>query len=247
MAASVQWIDRGDGVRLAAVLTPGAGPLVLFLPGYMSDMGGTKALHLEAWAERLGRAFLRFDYSGCGQSEGRFEDGTIRRWAADAEALLARAAPAGELVLVGSSMGGWIMLHLALALGARVKGLVGVAAAPDFVRWGLDLTGDDRRSLARDGAILRPSPYSEAPYRYTAAFVADAEAACLLDARIPITAPVRLLAGSCDQAVPPAIALRLADALESRDVLTLVVKGGDHRLSAPADLRLLEEMVRCVS
>jgi pimeloyl-ACP methyl ester carboxylesterase len=213
----------------------------------MSDMSGTKALHLEAWAVRQGRAFLRLDYSGCGASGGRFEDGTIRRWAADVRAVIAAVAPAEELVLVGSSMGGWIMLHLALQLKERIRGLVGVAAAPDFVRWGLALTDADRQALSRDGVITRPSAYSAAPYRYSAAFIADAEGACLLDAPIPIHCPVRLVHGSLDEDVPVDVSLRLADALLSRDVRTVILKGGDHRLSTASDLRLLEDMIACVS
>jgi pimeloyl-ACP methyl ester carboxylesterase len=245
--ADIRYHDRGDGVRLAHVHVPGAGPLVVFLPGYMSDMAGTKALALEAWAERESRAFLRFDYSGCGRSEGRFEDGSITRWAGDAHALIERVAPEAPVVLVGSSMGGWIMLHLALALGPRVQGLVGVAAAPDFVRWGLRLTLADQLALDRDGEFRRPSAYSDAPYRYTRAFLADAERACLLERRIAIFCPVRLLHGTNDADVPWEVSLHLADALDSADVRTILVKGGDHRLSSPADLRLLEESVACVA
>ncbi|WP_448578381.1 alpha/beta fold hydrolase [Thermaurantiacus sp.] len=244
--AETQWIDRGDGVRLALAHTPGNGPTVLFLPGYMSDMAGTKALHLEGWAERKACGFLRFDYSGCGQSEGRFEDGTIRRWAADARAIVDARAPEGPLILVGSSMGGWIMLHLALALGVRVRALVGIAAAPDFVDWGLRLTDADRQALATGGEINRPSRYGPEPYCYTSALIADAEAARLLDRPIPLTCPVRLLHGEADQDVPWAISLRLMAALQSADVRLTLVKGGDHRLSSPSDLRLLEQTLEAL-
>jgi pimeloyl-ACP methyl ester carboxylesterase len=243
--AGVATIDRGDGVALAHAFTAGAGPTVVFLPGYMSDMEGTKALHLEAWAERRGRACLRLDYSGCGRSGGRFEDGSIRRWAADAAAVI-RAVTEGDVILVGSSMGGWIMLHLAISLGARARALVGIAAAPDFVRWGLALTEADRTALTREGEILRPSRYGPAPYRYTRTFVADAEDACLLDQSIAFAGPVRLLHGEADADVPWQVSLRLAGALDSPDIHLTLVKGGDHRLSAPADLALLERTVECL-
>ncbi|WP_448581429.1 alpha/beta fold hydrolase [Thermaurantiacus sp.] len=236
--APICFLDRGDGVRLAYAFTPGRGPTVVFLPGYMSDMGGTKALYLEAWAEESGRAFLRLDYSGCGASEGAFAAGTIRRWAADAQAII-EAVAGGPLVLVGSSMGGWIMLHLALALGPRVEALVGVAAAPDFTRWGLMLTAAEKAELARGRDIFRPSAYGMEPYRYTPALLADGEAACLLDTRIPFAGPVRLLHGMADQDVPYAVSLRLANALTSTDVRVHLLKTGDHRLSTPADLALL--------
>lgn len=234
----LRFLDRGDGVRLAHVLTPGRGPTLVFLPGYMSDMAGTKALHLEAWAKASGRAFLRLDYSGCGASGGDFAQGTIRRWAADARAVIA-AAVQGPVVLVGSSMGGWIMLHLALALPGRVAALVGIAAAPDFVRWGLALSEAERAELARAGEIRRPSAYGPEPYRYTRALIEDGEAACLLDRPIRFDGPVRLLHGMADADVPFAISLKLAEALTSTDVRVHLVKAGDHRLSTPADLALL--------
>lgn len=238
--AATRFLDRSDGVRLAYAATPGRGPTCVFLPGYMSDMTGTKALHLESWAEASGRAFLRLDYSGCGASEGDFAAGTIRRWADDAKRVIETVTD-GPVVLVGSSMGGWIMLHLALAMPGRVAALVGVAAAPDFTRWGLDLTPENRARLESEGEIRRPSAYGPEPYRYTAALVADGEAACLLDREIPFDGPVRLLHGMADPDVPFAISLRLAEALRSTDVRVELVKAGDHRLSTPPDLALLAQ------
>jgi pimeloyl-ACP methyl ester carboxylesterase len=237
-------VDRGDGVRLAFAHTPGADPLIVFLPGYMSDMGGTKALFLEGWASARARAFVRLDYSGCGASGGDFAQGSVRRWAADARAVIEHVAPGDRpLLLVGSSMGGWVMLHLALALGARVAGLVGVAAAPDVTRWGLALDAADRAALARQGFIERPSAYGPQPYRYHRALLDDAEAACLLDGPVPVAAPVRLLHGLDDGAVPWEVSLRLLEALGAADVRLTLVKGGDHRLSAPAHLSLLARTI----
>ncbi len=238
----VQMIDRGDGVRLATRFLPGRGPTLLFLPGYMSDMAGSKAEHLLAFAVRTGRQCLLLDYSGCGRSEGRFDDGSIRRWAADALAMADRLAP-GPLLPVGSSMGGWAMLHLALADPARVHALVGVAAAPDFTRWGLALDDGERRALRQQGFFTRPSPYADSPYRYSRAFLEDAETAALLDGDIPLDCPVRLLHGTEDEEVPTGVSARLMAALRSTDVQLTLVKGGDHRLSSPSALALLERTI----
>lgn len=232
-------IDRGDGVRLAARHIPGRGPTFLFLPGYMSDMSGTKAQALARWAQATGRACLLLDYSGCGASEGDFDQGSIQRWAADSRAVADALAP-GPIIPVGSSMGGWIMLHLALADPARITALVGIAAAPDFTRWGLSLSAEDVERLAHQGFTTRPSAYADSPYRYSRTLVEDAESACLLDAPIPLDCPVRLLHGEDDPDVPWTVSQRLMASLRSTDVQLTLVKGGDHRLSSPADLALLE-------
>jgi pimeloyl-ACP methyl ester carboxylesterase len=240
MNDDIRMVDRGDGTLLACAWRDGAGPVVLFLPGYMSDMLGTKAVALDRWAAGHGRSCLRFDYSGSGRSEGRFADGSIRRWAADAAAVVAAVVPDGRpLVLVGSSMGGWIMLHLALRWGRRVAGLVGVAAAPDFSRWGLALAPADAAALAATGRIERANPYGPEPTIFSATFLADAHTALLLDAPVAIDCPVRLLHGQRDAEVPWTIALDLAAAITGADVRTILVKDGDHRLSRPADIALL--------
>ncbi len=243
---SVHMFDRGDGVRLAVHHQPGAGPTLLFLPGYMSNMTGTKATMLMDWAIANGRACLLMDYSGCGRSAGLFDDGSIRRWAADARAVADHFAP-GPLLLIGSSMGGWIMLHLALALGSRIVGMLGIAAAPDFTRWGLALSAADIERLAHAGFTERPSGYADTPYRYSRTFISDAETACLLGDPIAIQAPARLLHGMADDAVPSAISIRLAEQLMSPDVQVVLIKGGDHRLSAPAELALLLHHVQELS
>lgn len=235
-------LDRGDGVRLAIRVARGVGPTLLFLPGYMSDMSGAKATAILDWAGRMGRAAVLMDYSGCGRSDGAFAKGSIRRWADDVLAI-ANALDLAQVVLVGSSMGGWIMCHVALALGPRVAGLVGVAAAPDFTRWGLVLDAADVETLAHAGFVERSSAYGPAPYRYHRALLDDAEAACVLGAPIAIQAPARLLHGMQDADVPWEIALRLAERLAGEDVRLVLVKDGDHRLSRPQDIALMLDVI----
>lgn len=242
----MRMIDRGDGVRLATRFLAGRGPTLLFLPGYMSDMSGTKAEHLLAFAKASGRQCLLLDYSGCGQSEGDFDAGSIRRWAADVLAIADRLAP-GPLLLVGSSMGGWVMLQLALHCPSRIHALVGIAAAPDFTRWGLTLSADERQALQQQGYFTRPSGYADSPYRYSSGFLADAEGALLLDGSIALDLPVRLLHGTADEEVPPEISQRLMAALRSSDVQLTLVKAGDHRLSSPAALQLLERTIESLA
>lgn len=227
------------GVRLAYRFRRGAGPAVVFLPGYMSDMSGTKAVALDDWAAARGQAFLRLDYSGCGASGGSFADGTISRWTADAAAIIA-AVVSGPPILVGSSMGAWIALRLATTgLAAAV---VTIAGAPDFIDWGLALTADDRAALDRDGFIERPSRYG-APYRYDAGLVADGAACRLLPGPIAVDCPVRLIHGQADADVPWRLSVEVAAAVRSPDVQVTLVKDGDHRLSRPADLALLTAML----
>lgn len=237
--SDLRYIDH-DGIRLACRRRAGAGPTVVFLSGYMSDMSGSKAEALDGWAAARGHGFLRLDYSGCGASEGRFEDGTIGRWRDDARAVIDAVAP-GPLILVGSSMGGWIALLLAAAMPERVVGLVGIAAAPDFVDWGLwaELSETDRATLMRDGRLAQPSAYGDQPYVYTRALVEDGRANRLLDRPIAYDGPVRLLQGQQDPDVPWQLALDIAERLNSSDVQVFLLKDGDHRLSRPPDLALL--------
>jgi pimeloyl-ACP methyl ester carboxylesterase len=231
--------DRGDGVELAWVRTPGRGPCTVFLPGYRSDMQGAKALEAEAFCTAHGRACLRLDYSGHGASGGAFTDGTIGRWTDDALLLIDRLTT-GPLLLAGSSMGGWIALLLALARPDRVAALVGIAAAPDFTEdlmWAAMMPGE-RAQLERDGVLHLPSQYGD-PTPVTAALIQDGRQRLLLDRPIPLRCPVRLLHGMRDPDVPWETSLRLQDRLQSDDVQVLLVKDGDHRLSRPADLALL--------
>ena len=233
------WLTRSDGLRLAYRHRAGSGPTIVFLPGYMSDMMGGKALALDAWAAAQGRAMLRLDYAGCGESEGTFEDGTLASWRDDARLVIAAVVPHGPLILIGSSMGGWLALLLAQSLGDRVTGLVGIAAAPDFTDWGFD--DAQKATMQRDGRLVEETPYGDQPYVTTRAFWESGEALRLLDAPIAIDCPVRLLQGQDDPDVPWQIALRIAERVRSADVQTILVKGGDHRLSRPQDIALLIE------
>jgi len=232
-------LDRGDGLRLAWRRLPGRGVGVVFLGGFNSDMTGTKAEFLAAWCEARGTPFLRFDYSGHGESQGRFEDGTIGRWAADAACVVDALAP-GPRVLVGSSMGGWIALLLALK--RMPHALVGIAPAPDFTEdlmWA-QFTPEIRAAIEREGVWHRPSDYG-APYPITRALIEEGRDHLLLRAPIALDAPVRILQGMDDPDVPWRHALRIAEAITGGDVRVTLVKDGDHRLSRPADLALLGE------
>lgn len=229
------FLDRPGRPRLAYRFQPGAGPAIVFLPGYASDMAGTKAVALAEWAAATGRAMLRLDYAGCGESEGAFEDGTLGGWRDDALAVI-DAVTAGPLVIVGSSMGGWIGLLIALDLATRVAGFVGIAAAPDFTDWGF--SQDEKMTILRDGRIERPSDYGAAMVT-TRGFWQSGEANRLLAGPIAIDAPVRLLHGQRDPDVPWHHSTHLAQLIRSADVRTVLVKDGDHRLSRPQDLALL--------
>jgi pimeloyl-ACP methyl ester carboxylesterase len=217
---------------------------VVFLTGFGSDMTGAKAVALEAACRARGRAYLRFDYGGHGQSSGAFTDGTIGTWTDDAVFVLERLTD-GPQVLVGSSMGGWIMLLAARRLGTRLAGLVGIAAAPDFTEdliW-RQAGADVRARLLRDGVWHQPSAYSPEPTPITLGLIEDGRRHLLLRAPIPLACPVRLIHGLRDPDVPWQTALRLAERLDSRDVEVVLVKDGDHRLSSDADLARLARIV----
>ena len=210
----------------------------------MSDMAGTKALALEDYVKSRGHAFLRLDYQGHGESSGRFEDGTIGLWAGDATAAIAELTE-GPQILVGSSMGGWIMLLAALAQPERICGLVGIAAAPDFTEdliWS-QADAAQRKAIMEEGVYREPSPYGDEPYTITRALIEDGREHLLLRRPIPLTCPVRLIHGLEDPDVPWDLSLKLAAALDSEDVETLLVKGGDHRLSEPRDIARLKRVV----
>ena len=231
-----EWLGRDDGVRLAFRHQPGKGPTLIFLPGYMSDMQGSKAVALEAWAIREDRAMLRLDYSGCGESEGRFEDGTLDIWRDDVLQMIDLLIR-GPVVLVGSSMGGWLALLIVRALPSQVVGMVGIASAPDFTDWGY--SDQEKGQLQKYGRLERVSEYGPEPMITTRALWESGEANRLLQNEIAIDCPVRLIHGQNDPDVPWQISLDIAARLRSADVQTLLIKDGDHRLSRPQDIAAL--------
>ncbi|MCK9247608.1 MAG: alpha/beta hydrolase [Solirubrobacteraceae bacterium] len=228
-----------DGRGIAYRRVPGRAPGVVFLHGYMSTMDGDKALALERHCRDRGVAFLRYDQAGHGASSGTIVDATIGGWVDDAVAVL-DALTDGPQILVGSSMGGGVMLPVALARPERVAGLIGIAAAPDvFAERFASLSDEDRRDLERDGLLRRPSRYDPNGYVYGRALLEDAPRRCLLGGPIAIDIPVRLLHGRRDEDVSWETSRRLADALTSDDVHLEVIEDGDHRLSRPQDLERL--------
>ena len=225
------------GGHVAYRFLPGRVPSVVFLCGYASEMSGTKARFLHRVCAEAGHAYLRFDYRGRGASSGRFEDGTVGSWTDDACAVI-EAATRGPLVLVGSSMGGWIMLLVARRLAERVRALVGVAAAPDFTEDGMwpRIRASERETLATRGVIHVPSEYSDDPYPITLRLIEDGRERLQLRDRIPFDGPVRLIHGYRDDDVPWRTSLRLAARLRSSDVTVEIVSDGGHRLSRGEDL-----------
>ena len=221
-----------SGRKVAYRLREGALPTIVFLPGYASEMEGAKALAIDAFAEDRGLGMLRLDYSGTGSSGGTFEDGTLALWLEDALAAIDRLAE-GPIVLIGSSMGGWIAFHLALLRPERVHSLVGIAAAPDFTDWGFPEHLKER--LAAGETLRRESPHGGEQVT-TAGFWSSGQELLLLADEIAIDCPVRLVHGEADPDVPLAVAFQAMGALRSADVQLLVLKGGGHRLSEPREI-----------
>jgi pimeloyl-ACP methyl ester carboxylesterase len=236
--------SRVAGIDLAYGLAEGRGPVAVFFPGYNSDMTGQKAQHVAAWCAARGQAFLRFDYSGHGASGGRFIDGCVGDWAADAAHVIETAALGRDLVLIGSSMGGWISLLLAKTLGARLRGLVLIAPAPDFTELLVRpaLSPAAREELETNGVLYQPSEYGP-PVPMTLKLIEDGARRQVLRGPLAVAAPVRILHGMADEAVPYRLSLRLADHLTGGDVRLTLIKDGDHRLSRPQDLALLADTV----
>jgi len=238
-----EMLQTPQGRRIAYHQSPGKGPGVVFLGGLRSDMEGTKALHLEAWAKAQGRAFLRFDYSGHGQSSGTFEEGAIGDWAEDARAAL-EALTTGPQVLVGSSMGGWQALLLARAVPERIAGLVTIAAAPDFTEdgmWG-SFDATQRQAIEQEGQIALPSDYG-APMIVTRRLIEDGRDHLVLRDALPLPMPVRMLQGTADVDVDMSVALRLLDHATGPDLRLTLVDGADHRFSDDACLALITASV----
>lgn len=228
------------GREIAYRLREGAQPTLVFLPGYASDMEGTKALALDEFAAERGVAMLRMDYSGTGSSPGRFDEGTLSKWLEEALSAIDELVN-GPLVVAGSSMGGWIGLHLALLRPERVRAFLGIAAAPDFTEWGF--SSEQKAALQRDGRIEEPNPYGPEPQVFTRDFFDSGQRLRLLDQEIAIGCPVRLVHGELDREVPLAIALKLMRSLRSSDVQLTVLKGGGHRLSEPHEIRAMLRLV----
>ncbi|MGQ4274473.1 alpha/beta hydrolase [Terrihabitans sp. B22-R8] len=228
------------GRRLAVRTLPGTGPAIIWLGGFRSDMMATKASHLVQWGAETGRAVVRFDYSGHGESEGRFEDGTISDWLDDALAVI-RAHGGPAPILVGSSMGGWLSLLAARALAAEgqaLSGLVLIAPAPDFTEdlmWA-ELSEEARETILREGVYHLPSQYSPEPTPITRKLIEDGRNHILLDGPLRIGAPIHILQGKEDPDVPWQHAMRLVEHLPEDDVIVTLIKDGDHRLSRPEDL-----------
>lgn len=236
-----QFLTTPQGRRIAYHQTGGQGPGVVFLGGFKSDMGGTKAVFLQDWAARTGRAFLRFDYSGHGESGGEFLDGAIGDWFEDAQAAIL-ALTTGPQVLVGSSMGGWISLLVARAMPERIAALVGIAAAPDFTEdsmWA-GFSDAQRAEMAATGRVVLPSDYDPAGYVITRRLIEEGRGRLVLRTPLDLPFPVRLLQGTADTDVPQEVALRLLAHATGQDIRLTLVKGADHRFSSPDCLGLLE-------
>ena len=251
--APVTQLTRSDGHHMAYHRQPASGfgrrlPGVVFLPGFKSDMTGSKVTALAEFCRSRGQAFLSFDYFGHGRSSGAFTDGSIGRWAADVVAAL-DALSDGPQILVGSSMGGWLMLLAALQRPERIHALIGIAAAPDFTEdliWS-SLSATDREKMTSEGQLAQPSDYADEPYVITRLLIDEGRQHLLLRDDIAIDRPVRLLHGMADADVPYAVSLRLADRLASADVQIRLIKDGDHRLARPQDLKLLFDQVDALS
>jgi len=235
-------LTRKDGATIAYHRLVGEPPGIVFLGGFRSDMTGTKALFLEDYCRRRGRAYVRFDYFGHGASSGDIALGTIGRWREDAIAII-DSLTTGPQILVGSSMSGWIILLAALARPERIAALIGIAGAPDFTEELLwpRLTPAQRAEIMEQGSVILPSAFDPAGYLYTRALIEDGKRHLLLRAPIALEMPVRLLHGLADESVPWQLSLRLAERLAGRDVAVTLVKDGDHRLSTEPDLTRLAQ------
>lgn len=234
------YLDTPEARRIAYNFTPGTGPGVVFLGGFKSDMEGTKALALEAWARAQGRAFLRFDYSGHGVSGGAFDEGAIGDWYEDArDAILALTE--GPQVLVGSSMGGWISLLMAREHPQKVAGLVTIAAAPDFTEDGYwaSFAKETRHKLESEGSVEVPSEYGD-PYVITRRLINEGRTRLVLRSPLALPFPTRFLQGTADASVTSETALRLLDHAQGEDMRLTLLKGADHRFSTPECLGLIE-------
>ncbi|MGX9354774.1 alpha/beta hydrolase [Roseobacteraceae bacterium S113] len=242
---ALEYFEGPEGRRLAHHFQPGRGPTVIFLGGFKSDMEGSKAVYLEDWASARGQAFLRFDYSGHGQSSEAFADGCIGDWAADAEALIAAKAP-GDKILVGSSMGGWISLLLTKRL-THIAGLVTIAAAPDFTEDGFWASFDaaQRAAVMEHGYFDVPSEYGE-PYRITRRLIEDGRNHLVMRTPLTLPYPVRCVQGTQDSSVSTETALRLLAHADCPDMTLTLKRGADHSFSSPECLPIITAAIEDV-
>lgn len=236
-----QYLTCKDGTQLAYRRLPGKTPGVVFLGGFMSDMTGTKATYLWSLCEKMGRSYLCFDYFGHGASSGSMEEGTIGRWKQDA-ILVLDTLTEGKQILVGSSMGGWLMVLTALERQNRIKALVGIAAAPDFVESLTLLNEKQHKTLEKEGICYVPSQLDK-PYPITKNLILEGRNHTVLERSIPVTCPVRLLHGLKDESIPWQDSVKLAECLESQDVRVTLIKEGDHRLMSESNLAVLADTV----
>ena len=235
-----EYLETRSKRMLAFHKIEGAGPTVVFLGGFKSEMAGTKALHLEDWAKREGNSYLRFDYSGHDVSSGKFSEGCIGDWADDAEDVIVRTTD-GPLVLIGSSMGGWIALLMVQRMAERIAALITIAAAPDFTEDGFwnQFSEQQKSEVMENGIIFLPSEYGE-PYPITRRLIEDGRNHLILRSSFQVDFPVCMLQGDRDQSVTRETALRLFDHMEGEDIHLSFLKGGDHSLSSPENLAVLE-------
>lgn len=233
-----------NNVTIAYHQTPGKLPGVIFLSGFMSDMSGTKALYFENLCKELGHAYIRFDYQGHGVSSGHFEEGTIGQWKNDAIEVLDHLTE-GPQILVGSSMGGWLMMLVALERPQRIRSLLGIASAPDFTEDLFEkLAPEQQRAIREEGICYLPSSYGDKPYSFTQKLIEDGKQHHILDNPIPLHCPVRLFHGANDTHVLWKQSLRMMEKVESNDTLLTLIKNGDHRLSSDEHLNILGKTIK---
>ena len=239
-----EYLETRSKRVLAFHKTEGAAPTIVFLGGFKSEMAGTRALHLEEWAKRIGNSYLRFDYSGHGVSSGVFSEGCIGDWADDAEEVIQKTTD-GSLILIGSSMGGWISCLLAKRMAERIAGLITIAAAPDFTEDGFWIQFSDQQKceVIENGITFIPSEYGE-PYPITRRLIEDGRSHLILRSPFRVDFPVRMLQGDQDQSVTRETALRLFDHMEGDDIHLSFLKGGDHSLSSPKNLAVIEDHLK---
>lgn len=247
----MHYLERDGKPRLAYVYTPSEDdqyPLVMFFGGYRSDMEGTKATYLEVQCKARGQGYVRFDYRGHGSSEGVFDESTIGDWKADALAVLDHVSEGRPVVLIGSSMGGWISLLAARERSDQVQGLIGIAAAPDFTEEIYARLSDDQQAELREKGIVHvPNDYSDEPYAYTLSFYEEAKAHLLMNQEQSADYPMRLIQGMKDIDVPYEVAVQIQQVYKDADCEIIKVEEGDHRLSTPEDLKLIDAQVRAIS